>query len=447
MKRPEDKTDGEQKSSVGKTQLSESFVSKARHDLRSPLTVIKGAAELLRTASVASNQQLFERSLGRIDRAVVEMQNIIDRTFRYDNNAILDEAEVSPSQTIDKQLLFNFAGRNILLAEDKEINRQVITELLESYGLSVTTAVNGREVIEELTRKSYDLILMDIEMPEVDGIEATRTIRETIQDKNVPIIALSAHTEAVYREQCNEAGMDGYLLKPINPNELKSILSEWLGEEQDKKSIPLENDQVEVKTNDLLDPQDGLERIAGNINLYNRLLSRFIEEHGDTKEQIWLKLEDDDVTEAIRIVHNLKSISGNLGLKPVSNQSAHLEDILQKNQLEGLGQSISLLGELLNNSVGAIQEYLNSISTENTSIAENESSSLDIEKLTLILDVLDDDISRAVELTSELKDPKPITGMKHHVDELRTALDSFEVETAKTLIKEIIKLSKAGKSS
>ena len=170
MKRPEDKTDSDQKSAAGKTLLSESFVLKARHDLRSPLTVIKGAAELLRTASAASDQQLFDKSLERIDRAVVEMQNIIDRTFRYDSDTIVNETEVSSSQTIDKQAHFNFPGKRILLAEDKEINRQVITELLESYGLSVTTVVNGREVIQEFTRTSYDLILMDIEMPEVDGI-------------------------------------------------------------------------------------------------------------------------------------------------------------------------------------------------------------------------------------------------------------------------------------
>ncbi|MGI9568863.1 MAG: response regulator [Desulfobulbia bacterium] len=445
MKRPEDKSDGDQKSTAGKTQLSESFVRKARHDLRSPLTVIKGAAELLRTASADSNQQLFDRSLGRIDRAVVEMQNIIDRTFRYDSNTIFDETEVSSPNT-DKKKRLDLAGSRILLAEDKEINRQVIAELLRSYGLSVTAAVNGREVIEKFAKKSYDLILMDIEMPEVDGIEATRNIRETIRGKSVPIIALSAHTESVFREQCNDAGMDGYLLKPINPSELRRILSEWLGGEQDQKTIPHEYEQVEVKKDDLLEPKDGLERIAGNVNLYNRLLSRFIEEHADTKEQIWSKLDHDDVTEAIRIVHNLKSISGNLGLKAVSSQSAYLEDVLQKNRFDDLAPTISLLGELLNDSVSSIREYLNSSFTETTTIAENEVLPLDIDKLTLILDLIDDDISQAIELASELKIPKLGPKMNHNFDKLRTALDRFEVETAKVIIEEIIEMSKEDRS-
>ena len=227
---------------------------------------------------------------------------------------------------------------------------------------------------------------------------------------------------------------------------MKRILSDWLGGKQDQKSIPLENERVVFKNDDLLDPNDGLERIGGNVSLYNRLLSRFIEEHADTKEQIWSKLDYDDAPEAIRIVHNLKSISGNLGLKAVSSQSAQVEDILQKNRFQELEPAINLLGDMLQDSIEATREYLNCSSTQQTTVTENESLPLDIEKITLIRDLLDDDLSQAIELTSELMSQKLGKEMNDYFDTLRTALDRFEVETAKELIEEIIKCSKAHNS-
>ena len=442
VKTPENTPSSDQTLATEQTPLSEAFVRKARHDLRSPLTVIKGAAELLRTASDRSNQQLFEKSLERIERAIEEMQIIIDRTFPYDPPATADEYERSNPATIEDQKPLDLNRRRILLAEDKDINRQVISELLEGYNCSVTSAVNGAEAIREFGRNRYDLILMDIEMPEVDGIAAARAIREKINGRSVPIIALSAHEESFFQEQCIRAGMNGYLSKPINPDKLRSVLRKWLGKRSRQEPIPAEKKQRSPDKNDLLDTRDGLERVAGNINLYERLLARFIEEHADTKEQIWSRLDHDDTTEAIRIVHNLKSISGNLGLKALSSQSANLEGLLQNKRAEAVIPAIDLLSEVLNDSMCSIRTYLSAASPKSKDLAVSERIPLDDEQLTHIRDLLDDDISQAVELTRELKNHNWGTEINSCFDKLATAMHRFEVESAKGLIEEIIKLGK-----
>ena len=122
----------------------------------------------------------------------------------------------------------NIRGARVLLAEDNEINQQVATELLEKAGLRVTIANNGKEAIKAIEGSEFDLVLMDVQMPEMDGLEATGYIRENPRFSNLPIVAMTAQAMTGDREKCIEAGMDDYVTKPIDVNDLFSALVKWI---------------------------------------------------------------------------------------------------------------------------------------------------------------------------------------------------------------------------
>lgn len=120
------------------------------------------------------------------------------------------------------------AGQRVLLVEDNEINREVAQEMLVIAGLSVTPAENGVEALRVLEEANFDAVLMDVQMPEMDGIDATRAIRADLRYGVLPIIAMTAHAMEGDRERCLEAGMNDYVTKPIEENELLGVLSKWL---------------------------------------------------------------------------------------------------------------------------------------------------------------------------------------------------------------------------
>lgn len=161
------------------------------------------------------------------------------RSFMGDRNGQVDSGEGSIDWTkaleageAEKHLKRHYAGARILLAEDNEINREVAVSLLQSVDLDVDVAINGREAVSMARAGDYDLILMDIQMPEKDGMEATRLIRTKLVDCagniDVPILAMTANVFDEDRQACFRAGMDGFVGKPVEPEKLFSELAEWL---------------------------------------------------------------------------------------------------------------------------------------------------------------------------------------------------------------------------
>jgi CheY-like chemotaxis protein len=120
---------------------------------------------------------------------------------------------------------------HILLVEDNPINQKVAQRLLEKAGHSVTVAGNGREAVDHVSSRAFDVVLMDVQMPEMDGLEATAVIREREQgsDRRLPIVALTAHAMVGDRERCLQAGMDGYVTKPVQPPVLFQAIADALG--------------------------------------------------------------------------------------------------------------------------------------------------------------------------------------------------------------------------
>ncbi|TAN44107.1 MAG: PAS domain S-box protein [Nitrospirae bacterium] len=226
-------------------------------------------------------------------------------------------------------------GSRVLLAEDHLINRQVALEILKNAGVTVDVASNGRNAVEmALSGETYDAVLMDIQMPEMDGYEATRRIREKKTAEELPIIAMTAHAFAEERERCLSAGMNAHIAKPIDLNVLYETLSRWI-HKKDRAAMPvrpLSKDEADITfpgTLPGIDLSAALDRIAGNRRLFLNMLRRFAEDNRDKIDEIRRLAAVGETGRAREIVHALKGLSGNISATGLHAAMGSLERALR----------------------------------------------------------------------------------------------------------------------
>jgi polar amino acid transport system substrate-binding protein len=226
----------------------------------------------------------------------------------------------------------------VLLVEDNVINQQVAQEILEGIGLLVHTVNNGQEAIDALGQHSYDLVLMDLQMPEMDGYEATRRIRADAKYEQLPLIAMTAHAMAEEREQCLEAGMNEHIPKPIDPAHLYKVLSQWLkpaitqAPQQSVRHSQLDDIELPASLPGI-DLHWGLERIGGNKQLYLNLLVEFVTNHGQDIAKLEASLQQSDIDGTRRILHTLEGVSGNIGAHTLQQSAKELHNSLMKDKV------------------------------------------------------------------------------------------------------------------
>jgi signal transduction histidine kinase/CheY-like chemotaxis protein/HAMP domain-containing protein len=225
-------------------------------------------------------------------------------------------------------------GARILLAEDNEINQQIATELLEGAGATLTVASHGREAVEILSNgphpPPFDAVLMDLQMPEMDGYQATAKLRADARFAALPIIAMTAHATQEERQRCLAAGMNDHIAKPIDPANLVETVARFYQPAQAAAVAGEAGPRVTGDAADLpqvagLDLQDGLSRVGGNRKLYVKLLGQFIDQQGPAVEQITDALTKGDLVLAERVAHTLKGVSGNIGATLVHATAGVLE--------------------------------------------------------------------------------------------------------------------------
>ncbi len=219
----------------------------------------------------------------------------------------------------------------ILLVEDNLINQQVAQEILERMGLEVDVVSNGLEAVNILNEHDYDLVLMDIQMPEMDGYETTRQIR--IKHDQLPVIAMTAHAMSGERERCLAVGMNEHVPKPIDPPQLFVTLSRWL-KVVDKVSQRNDMaDEIDLPENlPGIDLGWGLERIGGNKRLFVKLLKEFALNHHNAVSLIEQKLAEGDLDDARRELHTLKGVAGNIGARILQQEAGNMEKELEGNE-------------------------------------------------------------------------------------------------------------------
>jgi two-component system sensor histidine kinase/response regulator len=227
-------------------------------------------------------------------------------------------------------------GMRILLTEDNEINQQIAVELLEGVGATVEVANDGLEAVRKLLDQpappNFDLVLMDLQMPEMDGYQATRKIRSDPRFASFPIIAMTAHATIEERQKCLDAGMNGHVSKPIDPSSLFDTLERFVSPAMKDRAAPQQEPATAaVAEADALpevpglNTAEGLMRVAGNQKLYRKLLRQFSTTEADAAQRIAAALAGNDRVLAERLAHNLKGVAGNLGAPAVQNAAASLE--------------------------------------------------------------------------------------------------------------------------
>jgi PAS domain S-box-containing protein len=199
---------------------------------------------------------------------------------------------------------------HILLAEDNAINQRLAVYLLEKHGHEVVVANNGKEVLAALARQPFDLVLMDVQMPEMDGLETTATIRAREQEQggHVPIVAMTAHAMESDRERCLKAGMDGYLTKPVRPRELFETIARLMPHREDMGP----GGPQETAANDVFDRASLLARIDGDETLLQELIGLFLEDAPQRLDHLRNALVNNDPQQLERIAHTLKGAAGNV---------------------------------------------------------------------------------------------------------------------------------------
>jgi CheY-like chemotaxis protein/HPt (histidine-containing phosphotransfer) domain-containing protein len=231
----------------------------------------------------------------------------------------------------------------ILLAEDNKTNQKVALRILEKIGYRADAVANGQEVLAALVRVPYDLILMDVQMPEMDGLETTAAIRrkETETDGHIPIIAMTAHAMKGDRERCLEAGMDDYISKPVQPQDLVETIGRWLGERSTVEAqAPFAggSDDKEV-----FDQRELLDRLGGDEEIFREIVATFLEDAPLQVEKLKQALREGDAAWVERQAHSLKGSAMNMAGKALQTVALEME-VAGKER--NLGRASSLVEKL-----------------------------------------------------------------------------------------------------
>jgi PAS domain S-box-containing protein len=247
-------------------------------------------------------------------------------------------------------ILKSLAGARVLIVEDNELNQQVATEILSNVGVVTSLAGNGQEALDAVQANRYDAVLMDVQMPVMDGYTATRIIRRDMRLTDLPIIAMTAHAMAGDQEKSVAAGMNDHITKPIDPTQLYAVLSRWISaspfplrEEPTSEVLPQPDGVTftgDVTPSSLhalpfpdaldgFDLMDGLKRLGGNKAFYHKLLMGFATRYSQTAGDIRRVLDAGNYPQAHSMIHDIKGLAGNLSAGYLQAAATELEKLVK----------------------------------------------------------------------------------------------------------------------
>ncbi len=332
-----------------------------------------------------------------------------------------------------------FGGRRLLLVEDNLVNQEVAKEILGAVGFDVDIQDNGVKAVQAVKEYAYDVVLMDIQMPVMDGLQATREIRRLGgRFTALPIIAMTAHALSGDAEKSLAAGMNAHVTKPIDPEALFLALSHWVDENEPPPAVQTENEVVDIP-GDLpgIDVVDGLQRLNGNWSAYKRILLGFRDKQAGSSERLAQMIEKNEWSEAARLAHTLKGSAGNLGAKSLYESASAVEQACRQADASAAAAALGSVRGCLAQVVDglAVLETQTQVSPTAAPVDFNPSS------VHCLLDelaaFLDTDLGAAQAHLEGLRQQLAGTEYAVALSTLESALNSFDIDAAKVVIREM----------
>jgi two-component system, sensor histidine kinase and response regulator len=273
-------------------------------------------------------EQLGEIKVAGILTKPVSPSTMLDQILSTFGKHIAIRPRRQERQVEAKKAELGIAGAHLLLVEDHKLNQELAQEILASVGVTVDIAAHGVHALAMLRQKEYDGVLMDCQMPVMDGYQATREIRNNPNWATLPVIAMTANAMVGDKEKCLAAGMNDFIAKPLDIDQLFLTLAQWIKPGKPHLNQPSETvvvNEFTLTESPILQTQQALARIGGNTALLHKLCHRFIEGESDALDRVRSALHANRTDEVLRTVHTLKGLAGNIGANQVMQDAAHLE--------------------------------------------------------------------------------------------------------------------------
>jgi PAS domain S-box-containing protein len=342
------------------------------------------------------------------------------------------------------------AGARLLLVEDNDINREFATELLRSEGIEVDEAVNGEEAVKKVQHRDYDAVLMDIQMPVMDGLEAARRIRALAQTPGgerfatLPIIAMTALAMAQDAEKSQAAGMNEHVTKPIAPDRLMAVLAKLVhlpGKPANTPAIPDPAPAYELPPVLLalssLDTREGIRRIGGNVDAYRRQLRRFREHYIDAAAELPRLATEQGLLQAEEYCHMLKGVIGNIGAMALYEKVSEI-DIRLKQGKQPDAVAIDDMRALLQDVIRDIDSLAAPSLEQPTAPAAVPLDPGQLrQRLERLAEALIYDLGAVEPLLADLRAAQSGTPLEAEIDAIAAKVEVFDIDAAQALLRKL----------
>jgi signal transduction histidine kinase/CheY-like chemotaxis protein len=314
-------------------------------------------------------QQTDEQVVDGILAKPFQQRKFLEAVTKVSGRSVLSSGKFKIiSEQLNPELISQIRGAHLLLVEDNEINRQVAQELLEGFGIDVTTAENGEEAIALLQEAEFDGVLMDMQMPVMDGVTATREIRKDPHFSKLPIIALTANVMVSEQNEFLDAGITDHIGKPIDPDRLVATLAKWVRPARSTPSRttgsipsdPMARNSAPEPLPDLpgINVAASVRRIGGNVTLYFSLLEKFRVNQRNFAASFREALAANDRDTAERLAHTLRGIAGTLGAETLQELARLLESSIRKGESDEVDSLLARVDKELAAFIASIDQAL-----------------------------------------------------------------------------------------
>ncbi|MEO5345113.1 MAG: PAS domain S-box protein [Magnetococcus sp. YQC-9] len=404
------------------------------------------------------SKRLVELMHGEIG---VESETGVGSTFYFTGRFGLRHLHFKDAGTVEnareelsEEIQTALRGARLLLVEDHPVNRELALELLALAGIRVEVAVNGEEALAKIDQGAYDGVLMDCQMPVMDGFEATRRIRALEKFASLPILAMTANAMAEDREKCLQCGMNDHIAKPLDVSQLFVTLARWIrrerqGETRRAEPAIIESSPAASTTSELpelpgVDKAQALKRMGGSVNLLRKMIIRFRESQGEYISRLAERLKTGDLMTAIRDTHTLKGLAANIGAAELAAFAREVEEILKKGgDLEGLPTARKMMEHSLICLIEAIDTTLPNVAPklqpvvaapEPAVVVDRDALAREMRELATLLGEYD---STAGGKVQGIVEKLPALGEDENANRLKRLIEQYEFEEALDKLREI----------